>query len=361
MTCKNGMVRTVMVSGIATGDDILATFFDITESKQAEAALRNTQAIGMREQRQARLAALNMMEDALVARARMEKAHVSLRESETMYRSLFDNMLNGFAYCRILLEDGKPRDFVYLAVNGAFATLTGLKDVVGRTVSEVIPGFRDADPELLEAYGRVAMGGTSERFEIFVNALGMWFAISVYCPGPEHFVVVFDVITNRKLAEEALVKSRAQLSAFIQQAPISIAMLDRNMTYLATSGRWLEEYGRGYPELVGRNHYQVNPDVSAEWRLVHQQGLAGATLKNDEDRWVLADGTEHWLRWAVLPWTDEPGAIGGIIRRSQRSQPGRPIGGIIISAEDISDRKRGEAERAPGGDPIHRADGPPPA
>jgi len=339
VTCKNGMVRTVMISGIVTGGDILATFFDLTENKQAETALRNAQAIAMREQRQAQLAALNMMEDALVARAQVEKAHASLRESETMYRSLFDNMLNGFAYCRILLEDGKPRDFVYLAVNGAFTRLTGLKDVVGRTVSEVIPGFRDVDPVLLETYGRVAVGGTSERFEIFVNALGMWFAISVYCPGPGHFVVVFDVITDRKLAEEALVKSRAQLNTFIQQAPISIAMLDRDMTYLATSGHWLEEYGRGYPELVGRNHYQVHPDVSAEWRLVHQQGLAGATVKNDEDRWVLADGTELWLRWAVLPWTDENGAIGG----------------IIISAEDISERKRGEAERALLGEALRQA------
>src|SRR6266581_4401320 len=111
-------------------------------------------------------------------RKRVEQA---LRESEATYRSLFENMLNGFAYCRMLFEDGQARDFVYLSVNAAFVTLTGLQDVVGRRVSEVIPGIREADPELFEIYGRVATTGQPERFEMFVKALRTWYSISVYC------------------------------------------------------------------------------------------------------------------------------------------------------------------------------------
>lgn len=38
-----------------------------------------------------------------------KKDEQALRESEKLYRSLFDNMLNGFAYCRMLFEDGKPK------------------------------------------------------------------------------------------------------------------------------------------------------------------------------------------------------------------------------------------------------------
>ena len=139
------------------------------------------------------------------------QAEDALHESEETYRSLFEHMLNGFAYCRMLYVNGRPDDFVYLSVNQAFTSQTGLKDVAGRRVSEVIPGIREADPELFEKYGRVASGGQPEQFEVFVHALDMWFAISIYSPKPEHFVAVFDVITERKKAEIALLQKAAEL------------------------------------------------------------------------------------------------------------------------------------------------------
>ena len=137
-------------------------------------------------------------------------------DSEDLYRSLFENMLNGFAYCRMLFNDGIPQDFIYLAVNNAFMSQTGLKDVVGRKVTEVIPGIRESDPQLFEIYGRVAMTGQPERFEVFVEALQMWFLISVYSPAQEYFVAVFDVITERKRVEEALLKSEAHYRSYIE-------------------------------------------------------------------------------------------------------------------------------------------------
>ena len=78
-----------------------------------------------------------------------QRAEEELRESEEHYRSLFDNMLNGYAHCRMIFEEGKPQDFIYLNVNHAFETLTGLKNVTGKKVSEVIPGLRESDPELI--------------------------------------------------------------------------------------------------------------------------------------------------------------------------------------------------------------------
>ena len=117
---------------------------------------------------------------------------------------LVDHMFNGVAYCKMLYQDGQPRDFVYLYTNPAFEKLTGLKQVVGKPVSEVIPGISETDPQLFDIYGRVAMGAEPERFETFVEALGMWFSITVYSPKPEHFVAIFDVITERKQNELAL-------------------------------------------------------------------------------------------------------------------------------------------------------------
>ncbi len=140
-----------------------------------------------------------------------------LRESEAHYRSLFDHMLNGFAYCRMHFDQNRPTDFTYLDVNGAFETLTGLRDVIGKKVSEVIPGLPESDPELLELYGRVAMTGVHERFETYVEALGMWFSISVYSPRKEHFVAVFDVITERKQTEIALRNALEEKVALLKE------------------------------------------------------------------------------------------------------------------------------------------------
>jgi PAS domain S-box-containing protein len=125
---------------------------------------------------------------------------------------------------------------------------------------------------------------------------------------------------------EALKKSQGQLRTFVEQAPISIAMLDRNLNYLATSRRWIAEYGRGHSELIGRNHYEIHADIPDEWKKIHRDALAGAFLKNDDDLWIQADGSRHWLRWAVYPWTNETGETGG----------------IIISAEDITEHKQAE-------------------
>ena len=73
----------------------------------------------------------------LFQRARQRAATA---ENEARYRLLFHNMLDGFAHCRMLYdENGRPADFIYLDVNESFARLTGLHDVAGKRVTEVIP------------------------------------------------------------------------------------------------------------------------------------------------------------------------------------------------------------------------------
>jgi diguanylate cyclase (GGDEF)-like protein/PAS domain S-box-containing protein len=153
----------------------------------------------------------------------------AMAESESRYRSLFENMLEGFAYCEMLFDDrGRPADFVYLAVNGAFGTLTGLKNVVGKRFTEVIPGGKDSQPELLERYGRAVLTGTPERFEIEISALGMWFSISAYGAGKRCFVAVFDNITERKQAEEALLFKTALLEAQAETTLDGILAVDES-------------------------------------------------------------------------------------------------------------------------------------
>ncbi|ABS56325.1 putative PAS/PAC sensor protein [Methanoregula boonei 6A8] len=94
-------------------------------------------------------------------------AEAALKKSEEQYRSLFENMQEGLAHCRMLYDnDGQPVDFVYLAVNHSFDRIIGAGTVIGKPVTEVFPGIRTAFPQLFEIYGRVARTGNPESFDI---------------------------------------------------------------------------------------------------------------------------------------------------------------------------------------------------
>ena len=133
-------------------------------------------------------------------------------------------------------------------------------------------------------------------------------------------------ITDRKRAEEAIRIREQTLRRFIQAAPVAIAMFDQDMRYLAVSQRYLDDYGLGVQDLMGRSHYEVFPEIPEEWRLVHRRCMAGTVAESPGERFLRADGTEQWMRWAVHPWRHEAGTIGG----------------LVLFSEDISQQKLAE-------------------
>ena len=144
----------------------------------------------------------------ITKRKRVEEA---LHQSELQYRGLFEHMREGLAYCKMIFENGVGSDFLYLTVNERFEILTGLKNVAGKRVAEVIPRIQELDPGLLEIYARVALTGRPEKFEMFINSFGQWYSVSAYSPEKGFFVAIFDVIDERRRLVETLRQSEERL------------------------------------------------------------------------------------------------------------------------------------------------------
>ena len=248
-----------------------------------------------------------------------KRAEMELRKSEQFFRSLFENMLNAFAYHKMIFENDKPRDYIYLEVNKAFETLTGLRNVVGKRVSEVIPGMRESDPELFVIYGRVALSGKPEKFEAYVAALKMWVSVSVYSPEKEYFVCVFDVISERKRAEEELrLKER-----LLDSASDSIFLHDLEGRFLYVNEAAYRTRGYTREELLDR---QVSLLASPE-AVMNRENILRKLRPHGE----LIFESEHLRRdGSVLPVE---------IHARMLQVGGREL--ILSVARDITERKQG--------------------
>lgn len=115
------------------------------------------------------------------------------------------------------------------------------------------------------------------------------------------------------------------LGLFIDTAPATLAMLDRDMQYRHASNGWRSDFGLGDRELRGLSHYEIFPEIPDRWKKIHQRVLAGETLRDDHDRFERFDGSVQWL---VRPWYESD----------------RTIGGIVIFSEDITVRTNIEEE-----------------
>jgi len=108
-------------------------------------------------------------------------------------------------------------------------------------------------------------------------------------------------------------KSEEHLRVLVENAPVAIAMFDRSMRYIATSRRWLTDYGLTDTHLIGRSHYDVFPEILEYWKAAHQRGPAGEVQMSNEDRFVRKNGTVQWLQWELRPWHAADGSVGGIV------------------------------------------------
>ena len=120
------------------------------------------------------------------------------------------------------------------------------------------------------------------------------------------------------------------------EAPIALAIFDKNLCYLFSTKKWLADYGMQGLNIIGLCHYDVFPEIGEEWKAIHQDCLQGNTRKSDEDMFVRQNGSVQWLKWEVKPWYEDDREIGGLIMYSEDISMSKNTNQMLIESYSIA-------------------------
>jgi PAS domain S-box-containing protein len=183
-----------------------------------------------------------------------------LRESERRFRTLFETMGEGFCIVEMIYDsEGRPVDYRFLETNPKFEAHTGLRDAVGRTIREMVPGH---DSHWFETYGRVAATGEAVRITDEARALGKWYDIYAYragSAGSNRVAILFTDITDRKRAEDNLIRltadseRRKRLYETILSNTLDLVyVFDLAHRFIYANDALLKTWGKTWEESIGK-------------------------------------------------------------------------------------------------------------
>ena len=148
------------------------------------------------------VAALNDISDQI-------RAFRLLSDSEAEAKDLFASMDFGFCVVQLMYDSrGKAVDWLYLDTNQHFEEQSGLRDVRGKRLKQVIP---EVEAHWLERFSHIAATGEAQRFVDVSPALDRWFDVLGFRfgdIGADCVAFTFSDITERKKEEARIIEVR---------------------------------------------------------------------------------------------------------------------------------------------------------
>ncbi|MDG2525203.1 PAS domain S-box protein [Stenotrophomonas sp. HITSZ_GD] len=249
---------------------------------------------------------------------------------DAVYREIFENVDAGFSLVRVVFDEGRPVDYVFLEVNAAFERFTGLQDAVGKSMRDMRPQHED---EWFQRYGEVARTGRRMRFELQARALGRWYTVDAFRIGEpsEHQVaILFIDITERKRIERELAESEARFSALADGLPMPVWVLDVTGVMRFVNSAYGDFFG-----------LDISSGVVSAWsELLHPEDLPvfqfelSEALAQQRGMRALVRARRHDGRWRWMEMSATP----------RYSADGRFIG-LAGSSPDVTERREIELAR----------------
>lgn len=255
-------------------------------------------------------------------------------ESRRRLESLFENMPNGFAEHEIIFDnEGRPIDYRYLYTNPVFAKLTGMEDIIGKTIKQIDP---DIDEDLwIRPYSEVASSGKPIQFDAYYENLGKHFQVYAFSNRKMHFATLFYDITERIEQQEQLKISEMRLSQIIEVGNMGTFELDferqstqaNDIAYniLGIPGVHEDDVFNMFLANVHPDDMDLVLDTLNKSRMDFSNPILEVTFR------YLMPATNQ-IKWIQI--------IGKVVNRNEDNTGGKQIGFIV----DISDRKNAEHE-----------------
>ncbi len=189
---------------------------------------------------------------------------------KTEYDLLFNETIVGFSYHKMLYNEvGEPYDYIFLKVNRKFTELLGLseKEVVGRTVRELIPGIEDF---WIQKYAEVVRTGQPQRIEGYAEFFDKYFEVRAYSPGKDHFAAIFTDCTKRVHNEKALEASKFRYQQLSEMTSDYIYE-----SRVEANGKFVTEWVNGAFEYIsGYKLEEINALPQGWLSLIHPEDVS---------------------------------------------------------------------------------------
>ena len=245
-----------------------------------------------------------------------KKAEESLRESETRFRELFNNMSSGVAIYEAV-DDGS--DFVFRDFNAAGQRIdkTRREDVVGKQVTQVFPGAKTIG--LFDVFRRVWQTGKAERHPMTLYKDGRisgWRENYVYKLPNGEIVTVYDDMTKRQLAQEYLQEERNLLRTLIDHIPDKVYVKDKNSRFIICNKSVIASEGvKREEELIGKTDFDLYEQALAQQFFDKEQELmrTGRPIIDCEIQASDSDGSVRSILVTKVPLRDHSGNIVGMV------------------------------------------------
>ncbi|WP_339901897.1 PAS domain S-box protein [uncultured Cyclobacterium sp.] len=160
----------------------------------------------------------------------------------------------------------------------------------------------------LELYGQRKNG---ENFNVEISL------IPAQSNGDSLVMASIRDVSEQKNIETELEESNKRNGIFIQQSPYAIAMLDKELRYMAVSEKWRKDYAMEGKEIVGKSYYELFPNIKENRKKDFQACLAGKKFIKKEELVFGQKGNNKWIKSDIRPWYITEGEIGGLLMHTE--------------------------------------------